>query len=117
MKMYRCTYPCCSELIGQPGYCFKHIQYANQNITKPFENAKRSNDSLYKKYKWQKLRRKILAKTEGCYYCGRKDKLQVHHIVPPRNNELLFFSEVNLITVCIYCHRLLTAREIRDRQQ
>ncbi|MCF0125523.1 MAG: HNH endonuclease [Clostridia bacterium] len=116
MKKYRCLYPCCSELVEKSGYCSKHIQVAKQNKTKPFENAKRSNDSLYKSYKWQKLRRELLNNSVGCYYCGRKKELQVHHIIPPRNNELLFFTEVNLITVCIYCHRLLTAKEIRDRK-
>jgi 5-methylcytosine-specific restriction endonuclease McrA len=38
-----------------------------------------------------------------CQRCGRRDKLQIHHIIP--RSRLGADAEENLITLCAQCHR------------
>lgn len=54
---------------------------------------------------WRKQRNEVLRKTPFCAVCGtsRKEKLQVHHIVPFR---LCHQNDpANLIPLCIKCHK------------
>jgi 5-methylcytosine-specific restriction protein A len=82
---------------------------------KPFENAIRYNEELYKTSQWRKLRKEILKEQPVCSKCGADKGLHIHHIVPPRGNIELFYDRYNLITICGDCHRLETAREINNR--
>jgi len=74
-----------------------------------------SNEVLYKTHRWQTLRKKIIAETPYCYKCGSDRYLEVHHKIPPRGDEDLFYDEGNCVPVCRACHRLITAREIFRR--
>jgi 5-methylcytosine-specific restriction endonuclease McrA len=82
----------------------------------PFENAIRYNESLYNTTAWRKLRKEVLKEQPVCTKCGADTKLEVHHIIPPRGNEELFFDRDNCVTVCQSCHRILTSKEIRERK-
>lgn len=56
-------------------------------------------------YNWTKVRKEHLKRNPECAACGRKDDLEVHHIVPYHvapNREL---DPDNLITLCgKHCH-------------
>jgi len=93
-------------------YCPKHMP--PKRI--PFANATRSNEVLYKTHRWRALRKKIIAETPYCVKCGSNSNLQVHHKIPPRGDEDLFYEEGNCVPVCKLCHRKLTAREINNRR-
>jgi len=60
--------------------------------------------------KWRKLRKRFLKKNKVCACCGRKKKLEVHHIVPVHIDRSLELCYENLITLCeskkygITCH-------------
>jgi len=109
-----CNHPGCNELISHDKrYCEKHIRAPRV----PFENAVRSNDSLYNTTRWRKLRRKVLKENKTCFNCGTNNNLEVHHRVPPRGNEEAFYDECNLIPLCSQCHRVVTAHEIKKRSR
>jgi 5-methylcytosine-specific restriction protein A len=118
MKKKLCNHPGCSRLIDiGERYCTEH---AAREKRKPFEGANRSNASLYNTAKWRKLRNKILREQPYCYKCGigkNETSLQVHHVIEPRGDEALFYDESNLLPVCESCHRILTAKEIRNRKE
>jgi len=108
-----CRAPNCNKLIpSDKAYCEAHQPPPRI----PFANATRSNTSLYNTRKWHGLRKQIIAGTPCCVKCGAKSNLQVHHKIEPRGNETLFYDEDNLSVVCIVCHRIITAREIRQRK-
>lgn len=117
MKMYRCLFPACGCLIPESGYCDKHKAWAEQNKAKPFENARRSNEELYKTEKWRTLRNGLLRVHPFCTICGSSEKLQVHHIDPPRGNPAKFYDVGNLSVVCAECHRTITQAEIIRRRK
>jgi 5-methylcytosine-specific restriction protein A len=114
VKVKICNYPGCNNLI-QPSekYCANH----KNEPASPFSSAIRYNEELYQTARWRSLRKKILKEQSHCLYCGSTECLQVHHVVPPRGNEELFFNENNLIVVCAACHRIITNREIGKRQR
>lgn len=111
MKMYRCRAPNCGALLNESGYCARH-----QGMKpKPFANATRLNEALYKSARWKELRKRAIEMHPYCQICGCREELQVHHIIPPRGNSELFFDERNLSVVCEACHRQITAEEIMER--
>lgn len=99
------------------GYCPIHQQYAPKK--EAFQNAKRANEDLYHSAKWRKLRKETIEKYGSiCRFCGKKtDNPQIHHIIPPRGNETLFFDPENLAVICPDCHRKITEQEIENRKQ
>ena len=107
-----CRAPNCNKLIpSDKAYCEAH-----QPLPKiPFANATRSNEVFYKTHRWRTLRKKIIAETPYCYKCGLDKYLEVHHKIPPRGEEDLFYDEGNCAPVCKRCHRLITAGEILRR--
>ena len=113
-----CSYPSCNNLIDKnERYCKTH-QIPKK--TAPFQNAVRTNENLYSTAKWRRLKRQILKENPYCSRCGIGEKdsvLEVHHIIPPRGAEDLFFDENNLISICQQCHRIITAQEIKDRKK
>jgi 5-methylcytosine-specific restriction endonuclease McrA len=55
---------------------------------------------------YEKLRRKILERDGWkCQYCGRRDQLQIHHII--RRSQLGADGEENLTVLCSGCHHWL----------
>jgi 5-methylcytosine-specific restriction protein A len=117
MKKKICNSPGCSNLINSnERYCKEHTF---EPVRTPFKNATRFNESLYHTAQWRTLRKKILNEQPYCFKCGiPKDetKLEVHHIIPPRGNEELFFNENNLVAVCPVCHKIITSQEIQNRK-
>jgi len=108
-----CNEAGCSVLIDSCStYCQKHIK--PKRI--PFQNAVRSNDGLYNTNRWRKLRKKILSENPYCIRCGADTDLEIHHRIPPRGNEDLFYEESNCVPVCGACHRIETAKEILSRK-
>jgi 5-methylcytosine-specific restriction protein A len=118
MKKYLCRFPGCGVLLEEPGYCDKHK--IEKSEIKPFQNAQRSNKSLYNTTRWRTLRKKLLEEQENCYRCGvhkSESRLEVHHIIPPRGDEVLFFDINNLAVICSDCHKVITAQEINKRRE
>jgi 5-methylcytosine-specific restriction protein A len=117
MKVKICNSPGCNNLIlPTERYCSFH----KKEPEKPFSSAIRYNEELYHTLQWRKLRTKILREQPNCFKCGisgSESKLEIHHLIPPRGNEELFFDESNLVSVCPVCHKILTAKEIRDRKR
>ena len=92
-----CKYPSCNKLISSDkAYCEAHQPPPRI----PFANATRSNEVLYKTHRWRALRKKIIAETPYCVYCGANSNLQVHHKIPPRGDEDLFYDEGNCVPIC-----------------
>jgi 5-methylcytosine-specific restriction endonuclease McrA len=109
MKKKICNYPSCNILIPTTErYCSLHKK---EKI--PFESAIRYNETLYNTTTWRKLRKEVLKEQPVCSKCRADIKLEIHHIIPPRGNEKLFFDKNNLTVVCQQCHRILTNQEIR----
>lgn len=52
---------------------------------------------------WRKIRNKIIQKTPFCVFCGNKEKLQVHHIIPFRITH--DNGEDNLLPLCAKHHK------------
>jgi 5-methylcytosine-specific restriction protein A len=120
MKRYLCRFPGCRELLEKSGYCKVHTKQNANKTRKPFEGAIRSNESLYRTYKWKQLQKKVIARDERCNYCGipkTECQLQAHHLIPPRGNEDLFYDEQNLVAVCYDCHAVITQMEINSRKK
>ena len=115
MKAKICNFPSCNTIIEpDKRYCNKHI--LEKKV--PFINAIRSNESLYNTSRWRKLRNTILKEHPYCSKCGisiKEAQLDLHHIVPARGNIDLFYEESNCIPICKSCHRIITAKEIRNR--
>jgi len=63
-------------------------------------------DKMYgRSPKWRKVRAEHIKKHPECAACGRKESLEVHHIVPYHINPELELEPSNLITLCgKYCH-------------
>ena len=56
---------------------------------------------------WPKVRKAHLKKHPYCAACGRKKKLEVHHIIPFKKAPELELDQKNLITLCSHateCH-------------
>jgi 5-methylcytosine-specific restriction protein A len=117
MRAKICNYPGCNELIPpSERYCPRH----KKKQDKPFSSAIRFNETLYHTTQWRKLRATILKEQPACFKCGisgSESKLEVHHIIPPRGNEELFFDENNLVSVCPVCHKIITNKEIGKRKR
>jgi 5-methylcytosine-specific restriction protein A len=111
-----CNYPGCTRLIN-PGekYCPEHTREPVRK--EPFKKAFRSNAPLYNSAKWRKLRSAKIKENPWCAKCGADKHLEVHHLIPPRGNEELFFDADNIIVVCESCHRIITNAEIRKRRR
>jgi 5-methylcytosine-specific restriction protein A len=112
-----CNHPGCNALINtDERYCLKH----KKELPPPFSSAIRYNESLYKTTQWRNLRNKVLKEQTNCFKCGihkSESKLEVHHLIPPRGNEALFFDENNLVAVCPVCHKIITNKEIKNRKK
>jgi len=121
-KLILCNEAGCNALSDER-YCPKHRNKVKEkriyNGVKPFEKAKRANEELYNTVRWRKLRAETLER-DGfrCCRCGELFAygLEVHHRIPPRGDEQLFFDPLNLETICVSCHRIETGKEIRARK-
>jgi 5-methylcytosine-specific restriction protein A len=114
MKKKICSCPSCNKLVNiNERYCTEHT-----TNKKPFESAIRFNESLYNTTQWRRLRNKKIKEQPYCSKCGAsklETRLEVHHLIPPKGNEELFFNEDNLLVVCTNCHKVITANEIKGK--
>lgn len=120
MKKKICNYAGCNALIDHnERYCEKHnIENNEKQKSIPFQNANRSNANLYNTALWRGIRKEILKNTPYCFKCGisiKDSHLEIHHVAPPLGNADLFYDKNNLVVVCQHCHRIITAGEIRKR--
>jgi hypothetical protein len=76
--------------------------------------AERPNEGLYHTARWRKLRQEVLREIGHCIICGATERLQVHHITPPKGDEALFFDRDNLTVLCESCHARMTSAEARE---
>ncbi len=75
----------------------------------PNRGRLRLDDTTYRE-----LKRRILERDGWrCQQCGRRDQLQVHHIV--RRSQTGYDQEQNLITLCSDCHCALHHVRYGDR--
>lgn len=67
----------------------------------------RGGNKCWRGIGWRKLAKEIILEEEECQDCGRKDHLQVHHLIPFRYWQIaeLANQRSNLITVCPSCHK------------
>lgn len=66
----------------------------------------------FKDPKWKATRFAAFKRDDfQCVKCGRKEKLQGHHIVRWVDNAKLRYSISNVVTLCTVCHDLVTGRE------
>jgi 5-methylcytosine-specific restriction protein A len=120
MRKKICAYAGCNTLVEpDERYCPLHKYKREYEHIKPFEGATRFNEHLYNTSMWRAIRKKKIAECPYCVKCGIPKEeaiLEVHHVIPPRGNEELFFDPGNLIVVCGNCHKIITAGEIRKRK-
>ena len=114
MKKRICLEVNCNSLIDiKERYCEKH----KRPKVKLFENAVRYNAEFYNTVKWQNLKKEVLRNQSYCNRCGITNsivQLDIHHKIPPKGNEELFFDIENCIPLCKTCHRIITAKEIHN---
>jgi 5-methylcytosine-specific restriction endonuclease McrA len=119
MKKYMCKAPNCGHLLDKPGYCPLHKIERENNKTKPFFNATRSNEELYQSPEWRALKKRVLNDMPFCCYCGidkKESRLEVHHVISPRGDRDLFLDYHNCVSVCPECHQRITQMEINNRR-
>lgn len=63
-------------------------------------------------YRWQQLRRKIIARDGQCLACGSDEKLQVDHIIPRHRGGDMWDAE-NLQTLCKNCHERKSNNDVQ----
>lgn len=62
-------------------------------------------NNFYRSPSWSQVRKTHLAQFPECSACGRKDNLEVHHIIPYQIDKSRELDPSNLITLCgKYCH-------------
>jgi 5-methylcytosine-specific restriction endonuclease McrA len=115
MRKYRCSFPGCHILQDSPGFCEYHIKYKKE--VKPYQKAIRFNQELYHTARWKELRKYKLSINPSCQICGSTERLEVHHNVPPKGSEELFFDVNNLTVLCNKCHRMVTNAEVYNERQ
>ena len=117
MKLKICGWAGCQKLTAEY-YCPEHKAIASKRRR---ENAYKNaghNSSLYKTPEWRKFRADIIAQHPWCSVCGARDvKLEVHHIVPVRDNPLLMYDRLNVMVLCTSCHAAETQREVFERKK
>jgi len=100
-----------SSLKPQLGSLSPSIGYAPQDERE--RNTQRDQNQpwrrWYKTARWQKLRWSVLVRDRfRCSRCGKLDgntsQLVANHKRPHRGNELMFWDDTNIETVCKTCH-------------
>ena len=113
MRLKRCTI--CGVLIPEGSYCSKHlpVRYSKKEKEEFYKKARRFNKDLYNTTRWRRFRAEVIKQHPYCTYCSGKERLQVHHKIPPKGDETLFFDPMNVEVACIDCHARITNKETR----
>jgi hypothetical protein len=114
-KTRLCNVPgCYNTTTGKDAhFCERHAHFGAEQADNP-EAAGREKARLgalpkcpyYNTQRWRNLRKEVLDQKPACSRCGSKEELQVHHIMPHRGQEELFFNPRNLVVLCKSCHQL-----------
>lgn len=110
----------CSRLTdGNSKYCSLHRYLeAEDNLKRQqyFASATSDYQTLYASAKWKALQQSQLRNYPQCEKCGEK-ATEVHHVIPHRGNEALFYDPSNLVSLCHTCHCEETRKEVLQRQK
>ena len=115
---------CPNFRIEGSSYCEKHdyirVNYLEKRAeylsNRPRDWTKYQRTNNYNSPQWRKMSKEFLLEHPFCEICGDKSEV-VHHVIPPRGNEELFFDKTNLSAVCKRCHdTVLTPKEIKERK-
>lgn len=94
-----CKHPGC-PLLTDDSYCEFHLKLHANDRDSAYERGYSS--------RWQKVRKRFLAKYPLCAECERTGKLTpatvVDHIKPHRGDKALFWDENNWQPLCKKCH-------------
>ena len=63
---------------------------------------------------WAALSLKLRTETPYCQKCGRKEHLQVHHLLPRKLYPQLILDERNLVVLCARCHNFCRESAHKD---
>ena len=94
------------------------IHPRNYNCTVGRIYQKTDESKLRSRYAWTKKAKQIKNDDKGlCLVCKAQgvytyDNLEVHHITKVRDDESKLLDDDNLITLCVYHHKLADAGEI-----
>ncbi|MBL3568868.1 endonuclease [Rhodovulum sulfidophilum] len=73
---------------------------------------KRHSRHVTRTRRWKVLRHQILERDGwACAECGKRGRLEVHHVKPVRTHPELSFAPGNLKSLCPSCHTRHTRRE------
>jgi len=107
-----CNAQGCNVLTRNPRYCDDHAHLLKSAAwAKPRESGTKRNYN----YKWQQARAGFLAKYPLCRRCTDRGLVvvatDVDHIIPHRNDMVLFWDKTNWQSLCGPCHSAKTAAE------
>lgn len=114
---YICRAQGCNAKIGSKGYCATH---AHLDVYVPGTSHRPQAywSAWYRSARWRALRREVIGAQGGCCaVCGCTTLLEVHHRVPHRGDEELFYNRDNLMVLCKRHHNEITAIEIQRRKE
>lgn len=63
---------------------------------------------------WAELSLKLRKETPFCQKCGRKEHLQVHHLLPKKLYPQLLLEERQLVVLCPRCHTFCVGSAHKD---
>ncbi|QHI99350.1 HNH endonuclease [Xylophilus rhododendri] len=107
-----CTYPGCGRLVRDgSSRCESHRRFEQRQFDQQRGSAaSRGYDSA-----WQRAREGFLRAHPLCASCEKADLVTpatvVDHIVPHRNDKVLFWTRSNWQPLCKKCHDIKTATE------
>jgi len=127
--MHLCKYPGCGKLVqGNKRYCEQHEVRGRERDDEMmarrlatagmFPHSPSPNHDLYRTARWRAIVQGM-TKASGarCVYCGSRERLEIHHPIPPRGDEELFFAPANREIVCHDCHTRITLAEVLARKR
>jgi 5-methylcytosine-specific restriction protein A len=118
-----CAYVGCSALVGKDErYCPKHREKAerekqtDRKADAPwYEKLERKNEQ-YQTSRWRAESANFLRLNGICSLCGEK-ATEVHHAIPPRGEDELFWDKSNWVALCHNCHQRITLSEMAERRK
>lgn len=96
-------------------YCIKH-QSEESNVNAYSFMSSHEWKTLYQTKEWKAISNDVLTNQPICQYCHQAKSTEVHHMIPHRGNEEVFFDISNLVALCHDCHTKQTIKEMTDRR-
>lgn len=109
---------CYCKTSDKSGYCERHLWMERADQEKKRQGFFRGapSSSLYNSSRWRKASKEYLKSNPVCAKCGQP-ATEVHHVIPHRGDESVFWAESNWQGLCHMCHVEETKREARGRNQ